>query len=174
MHPKFHPTRVRTHDLQILIAHIMSLRRLLEPLGHQLAYWNGQKKKIRGGQLRSLSIRFGPWTVNGCGMQYVFYLSWAGNMLPFLSTPLSSPTDQVSWLQPTTYTHGGIPLVAHTETSLLMYSINFDTKQHTQNSEVHFSAFVCSDEWRARGEARSLWNSSVNKRRNKLFLNCVC
>ena len=34
-HPKFGPTGVRTHDLQIMTVHFMSLRRLLYPRGHQ-------------------------------------------------------------------------------------------------------------------------------------------
>ena len=35
MHPKFDPTKVRTHDLQIMIVHFISLRCQLWPLGHQ-------------------------------------------------------------------------------------------------------------------------------------------
>ena len=34
-HPTFGPTGARTHDLQIIAVHFMSLRGLLEPLGHQ-------------------------------------------------------------------------------------------------------------------------------------------
>ena len=34
-HPKFGPTGIWTHDLQIMTAHFMSLRRLLSPLGYQ-------------------------------------------------------------------------------------------------------------------------------------------
>ena len=33
--PKFNPTRVRTHDLQIMTVHFMSIRRLLKPPIHQ-------------------------------------------------------------------------------------------------------------------------------------------
>ena len=33
MHPKFDMVVVQTHDLQIMTVHLMSLRRLLEPLG---------------------------------------------------------------------------------------------------------------------------------------------
>ena len=36
MHPKFDLAAVQTHDLQIIVVHSMSLRRLLQPLGHQL------------------------------------------------------------------------------------------------------------------------------------------
>ena len=32
MHPKFDPTGVRTHDLQIITVHFMSLRCLFQPL----------------------------------------------------------------------------------------------------------------------------------------------
>ena len=35
MHPKFNLNGIRTHDLQIMTVHFMSLRHLLEPLGHQ-------------------------------------------------------------------------------------------------------------------------------------------
>ena len=35
MHPKFNPTRVRTHDLLIMTVHFMSLRCLPLPLDHQ-------------------------------------------------------------------------------------------------------------------------------------------
>ena len=38
-HPKFDPTGVRTHDLQIMTVHFMSLRCLLQPLGHQWVDW---------------------------------------------------------------------------------------------------------------------------------------
>ena len=43
-HSKFDPTEVRTHDLQIMTVHSMSLRRLLSPLGHLVTSMSGVDK----------------------------------------------------------------------------------------------------------------------------------